>query len=74
MMIICAAMEEQNLAHRYSVKSRFLSTANPPATPLELKSKNASERRSQSELAQCRVAIGTASQRPVILAVGFGYG
>src|ERR1700730_7586653 len=36
MMIICAAMEEQNLAPRYSVKSRFLSTANPPATPREL--------------------------------------
>jgi hypothetical protein len=54
------------------MKSRFLSTANPPATPSELKSKGAPDRRSQPELAQGRVVIGATPQRPAIPALAFG--
>src|SRR5450631_3105499 len=68
MMIICAAMAEQNLAHRYSVKSRFLSTEKPLVTPRELKSVGISGRCSQPEFAQRGVLVGTAPQRPVIFA------
>jgi hypothetical protein len=66
MMIICAAMEEQNLAQKNSEKSRLMNTANPPAAPRELKRAGDSERRSQAEFAQCRVVVGTAPQRPMI--------
>src|SRR5271170_2345341 len=72
MMIICAAIEEQNLAHRYSVKSRFSRTANPPATPLELKGQRICKRHhSQPEFTQRRVVVGPTSQRPVIAAIAF---
>src|SRR6267378_7154802 len=69
MTIICAAMEEQNLAQRYRAKSRFLSTANPFSTPWELKREGGSERRSQAEFTQAWVVVGTASQRPMIFAL-----
>src|ERR1700676_634761 len=71
MMIIWAAMEEQNLAQRYSVKSRFWSTAKPPATSWELKREGDSGRRSQAEFAQTWVVVGTPPQRPMIFALAF---
>src|SRR5882672_6977132 len=71
MTIICAAMEEQNLAQRYRAKSRFLSTANPPWTPWELKREGDSERRSQAQFTQTWVVVGTAPQRPMIFALTF---
>src|ERR1700731_1362231 len=71
MMIICAATEEKNLAQRNRVKSRFMNTANPPAGPRDLNSAGDSGRRSQAELAQCRMVVGTAPERPMIFWLTF---
>ncbi len=42
MMIICVAMDDDNLADKYSVKSRCFSTAKPRVATVELNCGDAS--------------------------------